>query len=145
MKKCFVFISLILLLGCKKENDTPSPTPSGATSASIVNKWELQINISDMYTNGILTSGDTTYEAPNELWMKFNNDNTFIEYQNTVATDSGTYTFSNSLLTFMNASDTSLFNSTLTSTTLNLNHIEIDLSSLPDTIKFETKLTFIKI
>lgn len=144
MKKYYVFLSIVLLMGCKKENKNPSPSPSGTASVSIVNLWELQKNLSYTNTNGTITNGDTSYAAPNDFWFRFSSNYTYKEYENTIVTDSGTYTFSNGILNFINTGDTAKYTAILNQTTLNLFFTEIDFN-FPDTVKFENQLTFKKI
>lgn len=139
MKNYYLFFALVLLVGCKKDDN--SPITSTPATASLINLWEMQINISDIYTNGILTSSDTSYGAPNESWVRFNSNNMYIEYENTIPTDTGIYTFNNNLLNIISGIDTTKFTTTLTSTSLILRNIEIDYSA-PDTTKFDAKLTF---
>ena len=141
MKKYYFFLALVLLWGCKKDDKSSGLIP---TTASLINLWEMQTNISDTYTNGVLTNGDTTYTAPNEIWVRFNNNNTYIEYENSIPTDTGNYTFNNNLLNILSGIDTTKFTTTLTSTSLILRNVEIDYSG-PDTTIFDTKLTFRKI
>lgn len=144
MKKYYLFLLIVLLLGCKKDKKSSSPMPPNPPVVSLINLWELQTSISDTYTNGNLTNGDTTYAAPNDFWIRFNNNNTFIEYENTAVLDTGNYTYSNNLLTVMSGIDTIKYTTILTSTTLILHNIVIDYSA-PDTTIFDTELTFRKI
>jgi hypothetical protein len=144
MKNYYLFLSIVLFLGCKKDNKSITPIAPTPTTVSLINLWESQINISDTYTNDTLTNGDTTYDAPNESWVRFNSNNTYIEYQNMISTDTGTYTYNSSQLSLISGIDTTKYVTTLTSNSLILRNIEINFSGI-DTIKFDTKLTFRKI
>ena len=142
MKHFYLLLLIAFFLGCKK--DEKSPIASSPTTASLINLWEEQINICDTYTNDTLTNGDTTYDAINESWVRFNSNNTYIEYQNMIPTDTGTYTYNSNLLNLISGIDTTKYITTLTSTSLILRNIENNFSG-SDTIKFDTKLTFRKI
>jgi hypothetical protein len=144
MRHYYLFLSFAFLLGCKKDDKNITPATPTPTTVSLINLWESQINICDTYTNATLTNGDTTYDAPNESWVRFNSNNTYIEYQNMIPTDTGTFTYNSNLLSLISGIDTTKYATTLTSTSLILRNIEINFSGI-DTIKFDTKLTFRKI
>lgn len=143
MKIYYLFLSFLFLLSCKKDKQNPSPTPNAAT-ISLINLWELEENISYNYTNGILGNADTINATSNAYWIRFNSNNTFIEFDNMVAKDTGTYIFNNNSLTMILGADTTKWTTSITPTSLHFHYIEIDLNNLPDTIIYEAEQKFIK-
>ncbi|OFY85689.1 MAG: hypothetical protein A3F72_12120 [Bacteroidetes bacterium RIFCSPLOWO2_12_FULL_35_15] len=143
MKIYYLFLSFLFLLSCTKDKQSPSPTAS-AVAISLINLWELQKNISYNYTNGILGNADTINVPSNTYWIRFNSNNTFIEFDNMVAKDTGTYTFNNDSLSMILGADTTRWTTLITPTSLHFHYIEIDLGNLPDTIIYEAEQKFIK-
>lgn len=140
MKNYSIILLIFLIFACKKDNDLNKN--SSPSSSSIINLWEAKISYEYIYTNDSLVSGDTASFPPNEVWIKFNADSTYIEYENKIPVDSAAYLYNNDMLSFISGTDTMKYTATLTFNTLTLQNIQVDFSNLPDTTVFETKIVF---
>jgi hypothetical protein len=143
MKKISFLLAIVFFLSCKKDKESEAPQQS-PTSSSIANLWELQINISATYLNGNLYDADTTYDVPGESWVRFDIDNTYVEYEESVPSDMGNYTYNNNTLILISGTDSITYTTTLTPTSLILQNTQSSIFP-PDTMTYNAKLTFKKI
>jgi hypothetical protein len=119
MKTTSLILCTVLLFAtaCKKDKTNPS---SGGSTISLINKWEMDENMSSTYLNGNFAYADTAYYAPGETWIEFRPDYTMMEYHDSLPADSGTYIIAGSVLKLYQPGDSIQFNFTLSSSQLTL-------------------------